>query len=151
MNVPVGCRKRLPDRGPGHQRIGVHPAIAGVELEPVVALRFALQLRVVGRVGDGRAGRDVAHRLIAGREHREDELLGLGFRERTRDILGRDARGPHQGHAQAGHVQGIAGARPERAPRPAERAGVGVVADVVVQEVEDVLRRCNRAPPLLPG
>ena len=51
-----------------------------------------------------------------------------------------NAGGAHQGHAEAGHVQGVAGVGPERAAGAAQRAGVRVVADVVVQEVEDVLR-----------
>ena len=105
-----------------------------------MALGLGQQLRIVRRVGGLRAGRDVADGLVAGREHRQDELLGLALRQRALDILGRDARGAHQGHAQAGHVEGVAGARPERAAGAAQRAGVRVVADVVVQEVEDVLR-----------
>ena len=40
---------------------------------------------------------------------------------------------------------------PERSAGPAERTGVRVVADIVVQEVEDVLGVVIRAPPPLPG
>ncbi len=75
-----GARHRgegLPDLGPGHQRVGVHPAVADVELEPVMTLRLALFRVLVRRVRGLRAGRDVAHGLIAGGEHRENELLRL--------------------------------------------------------------------------
>ena len=72
---------------------------------------------------DLRAGRDVADRLVAGREHRQDQLLGLALRQRARDVLRRDARGAHQGHAQAGDVERVARVRPERprAPRTEPR------------------------------
>ena len=62
------------------------------------------------------------------------------LRQRALHVLRRDARGAHQGDAQAGDVERVAGARPERAPGAAHRADIGVVADIVVQEVEDLLR-----------
>ena len=105
-----------------------------------MALGLGEELRVVRRVGRLRAGRDVSHRLIRCREHREDERLRLALRQRPLDVLRRDARGAHQGHAQAGDVERIPGTRPERSPCAPDRAGVGVVADLGVQEVEDVLR-----------
>ena len=78
MNVPVDVVNVWPIVAPGHERVGVRHAAAGVELEPVVAFGLGQELRVVRRVGDLRAGRDVADRLIAGREHRQDQGAGPG-------------------------------------------------------------------------
>ena len=82
----------------------------------------------------------VADRLIAGREHRQDELLRLALRQCSRDVLGRNARCAHQRHAEAGHVQRIAGVAPERAARSTQRTDIRVIADVAFQEVENLLR-----------
>ena len=149
--MPVAVVNVWPIVAPGHERVGVLHAAAGVELEPVVALGLGRSCGSFAGSAVWRAGRDVADRLIAGREHRQDQLLGLALRQRARDVLGRDARGAHQGHAQAGDVERVAGARPERAARAADRAEVRVVADVGVQEVEDLLSDRSRAWPPLPG
>ena len=133
-------RKGLADRGAGHERIGIDHAAAGVELEPIMALRLGQELRIVGRIGQLSARGNVADRLIAAREHRQDQSLGLRLRERAASVLGGDAGGPHQGHAQAGHVEGVASVGPERTACPADAAQVRVVADLVVQKIEDPLR-----------
>ena len=82
----------------------------------------------------------VADRLEAGREHRQKQCLGLCFRQRSFHILRRNAGSAHQCHAETGDVQRITGIGPKRAAGTAQRADVRVVADVCLQEVEDILR-----------
>ena len=105
-----------------------------------MALGLGQQLRIVRRVGRLRAGRDVADRLIAGREHRQDQLSGPGCTtacpRHTAPGCPRRASRPRPGWPRRARCRRCSRAcRARRAP-----SRVRVVADVVVQEVEDLLR-----------
>ena len=80
--------------------------------------RLGEQRRIVGRIGDLGARRQVADDLRRFREHGEDQRLGIRVGKRAVGIAGGNARGSVKGHAEAGFVERVARFAPQCAVRP---------------------------------
>ena len=93
---------------------------------------------VVRGIGCGCAGRQATEEPVAVAEHGKNHRLDLRLGQRALYILRGEAGSSEQRDEQARTVERVASVAPEGAARTAQGAVVGLVADLIADEVEEL-------------